>query len=288
MALDNLPNNLKSMLGSLMEENQLQSWNIFGKNNLTQVTIRFTMATPYEHSVDTKYKKASHSQIERDRKRAEERKQSMISDVSHHTTMDMIRSSEKNRDIAHDLLPKISSATHEEEAGHGQISPATVNNIEHMHDMEPQGSGSGSDISSQVSSCGPDIDHTSENVNNNKHGKHVIIGVCNECEDSLRRGYRSFYKCTQCIDYDICVQCFTKGGHKQHRDQISLFDEPMDTEDGYCDGCGLQFRPGFEVYHCTSCDDYALCFKCKFAGYHRNHMQHFRKIPINKYLSIIK
>ena len=69
------------------------------------------------------------------------------------------------------------------------------------------------------------------------------------------------------------------------------FKEPERPEDGYCNACGQQFdpsRPYFEVFQCKTCEDYALCFSCKYGRKHRHHKDQLIQVPLRCYLDSLK
>ena len=81
------------------------------------------------------------------------------------------------------------------------------------------------------------------------------------------------------------------GAHRHHAGQIASFEESSCPENnGYCDGCGQHFRPEikwFKVFHCTTCEEYALVFKCKHSGCCKHHREYFEKVPLEEYPSRI-
>ena len=64
----------------------------------------------------------------------------------------------------------------------------------------------------------------------------------NECGESLKKEFAYWCKCTACNYFDICVSCYKDGIHKQHANQFSWFDEPLQPEEGSCEACGLKFH----------------------------------------------
>ena len=84
------------------------------------MTIRFT----YAESVESKYKKARPSQVERDRKRAEERKKDTDKQMRNQSSPDNLdKSVEDIEDVQTD---QISSAFGQLEAGHMSSDPYRV------------------------------------------------------------------------------------------------------------------------------------------------------------------
>ncbi len=74
MPLNGLPYTLETMLDKLLEENVLTSWNIQGKEFYTQVSLRFSMHdSTHMDNTFMKYKRATPSQIKRDKIRSIER-----------------------------------------------------------------------------------------------------------------------------------------------------------------------------------------------------------------------
>ena len=124
-------------------------------------------------------------------------------------------------------------------------------------------------------------------VNNNSE----ITGICNEYGGSLKSETGYYYKCTMYHDFDICVTSRNDGAHKYHAGQLQYFSGPLHPENGYCNACALQFnlnRTSFQVYHCTVCEDYALCFRCRKEGKHYQHIEDLEKVFLPYYLDYIK
>ena len=100
-----------------------------------------------------------------------------------------------------------------------------------------------------------------------------------------------WFRCTVCIDFDICTDCHANKCHVKHWEYIHQFNYPKNCNDGYCDSCGYKFRPHcstFQVFHCPSCEDYAICRQCKNQGMHVNHQFKMKWIPASDYLLLIQ
>ena len=108
---------------------------------------------------------------------------------------------------------------------------------------------------------------------------------CNGCDIMMSGSAGTvWYRCTDCIDIDICQNCHMKDFHSHHKRHISRFTCPAaeQMDDGYCDACGVLFdwnkynvRIG---YQCNLCEDYCLCARCKSKLMHINHSKYLKPI----------
>ena len=226
---------------------------------------------------EVKYKKASPAQIKRDKERAIDRQKNNIhsSPCDKSTSLDGKNSksvdqnkSNNNTEESGDIDTVNSSAEEESQQG----------SSDNIYESEISGNATGGESG------------TSGQGGANDSGDQAGI-KCNECGECANGNNETWFKCTSCEDYDICKPCREKGCHKYHNGQIQEFSEPAFPANGFCNACGLQFNPKrtwFEVYNCTVCEDYALCFKCKRLCLHSQHRHHLSRIPLDQYLKIIK
>ena len=59
MSVQHLPLVLEKAIASAIETETLQSWNIYGKEKGTVITMRFSMEAMMENTMDIKYKRTS-------------------------------------------------------------------------------------------------------------------------------------------------------------------------------------------------------------------------------------
>ena len=102
-----------------------------------------------------------------------------------------------------------------------------------------------------------------------------------------------WYRCTDCVDVDLCRNCFVKDVHSQHKRHISKFVCPSadDIPKGYCDACGFVFATDLSYerncYQCAKCEDLCICTSCKGRLMHINHSKHLKRVPVEQYLDDI-
>ncbi len=278
---DNIPSALGIMLESMFSENKLTSWNINGKGNMTYVTLRFDMRSPsLDTNTTTKYKKATPSALLCDKRRA--------------ATM-------RSKKGSNAILEQQDSLINGEENMKNKTENTAHNSI--ADDSIECGQDQGVDIvpddDDDQKSSATSVDSSPESVDGDKvTGSNVSVassgvwGLCNECGgDLIDDEHKYWYRCTTCEEYDTCVSCFNSGLHSQHYEQVTKFQEPERPDEGYCNACGQQFDPHrsyFDIFQCEECEDYALCFRCKYGGKHKHHRKHFIQRSLCGYLDSLK
>ena len=270
MPLNGLPLTLEKTLAQLIEDNELKSWNIFGKESFTQVIIRFNMDSSADLNSDIKYKKATPSQQMRDRNRVHRLRKNK------EEQMDNYNDTKSNSDSPispKSIVAESCISNHSDNIGQAIGSELDSSKV----DIDPC-VGSGQDS---------DIDSGGQNVNN--LGDSTVEIKCNECDGCV--GPYEWMKCTVCEDYDLCNDCSIKGTHRHHKGHLQKFIAPTNPERGYCNFCGMQFHPErnwFGVYYCAECEDYAICLKCRGFGEHYQNIPYMNRIQLGEYLLIVK
>ena len=99
----------------------------------------------------------------------------------------------------------------------------------------------------------------------------------------------TWYKCTDCIDIDLCTNCWLKDLHSQHKQQMFKFMCPESWNKPYCDAFGHSFplMNFSNVYKCKICEDFCLCSKCKASYAHMKHTNKLRPIGVLDYIKEI-
>ena len=277
MSLDKLPYVLKTLLDTLITENGLVSWQIYGKDQWTQVSLRFGITDIASEATNIKYKKVSPSQQKRDLQRAQENR-----------TIKVYKEEQEIVSVAdqsHDEAAKFENAPtlHDQHVGStiqdntSTTSPASHSKLaealNHIDLATSQG----------VLDCKPEEGSVSSEED--------LGGICDDCGDHLLLTANIWYKCTLCPDHDTCDTWYERDAHKHHSSQMQMFKEPDNPQDGYCNACGAQFcpqDPQSKVFNCQQCEDYAMCPNCFKRNLHLHHKQYLKQIDIQSYLSIIK
>ena len=261
----------------------LQSWNIYGKQNATVITMRFSMEAMTDNTVDIKYKKASHSQVRRDRERAGNYHVQHL-DEKHVDRMpnfeqNRIKSPDQNKPINATILDSADT----DQGACGEVLPTVE--YDSLGEAKPM------TIAARPKDSSDEGKASGEYVNNDDVNKHVLSQgdtCCDECGKYM--GTRLWHRCTMCGDYNICNDCKNNGSHNQHQEHIQEFAKPPYPRAGFCHSCGLQFYPErtwFELYHCKECPGYALCFKCNRLNRHKGHRSHMDRLTLEQYYQII-
>ena len=103
---------------------------------------------------------------------------------------------------------------------------------------------------------------------------------CDSCCEEVTDA--EWYKCTSCIDYDMCKSCFFDNCHHEHKAFIHQFTDYISDGQPYCESCGIIFDDDVDeyVYQCKKCHDYGLCNTCYEKGMHGNHKKSMRRTPL--------
>ena len=280
MALDSLPYILENTMMTLLEQEVLQSWNINGKENQTVVTLRFSKQGMVDNVMDIKYKRVAPSQMKRDRERHENFKNKTKSDFDCQINKDfednLKKSVKQNQSLNIDTVDTVAEAEPKIQGACGGSMTTDHNNINPPIETDDKE--------------GRNID--SQHVNSSEHISLLTNAEsiqCCECNKIIE--IQSWYKCTVCSNYNICSICKENNIHSKHSSRISIFTKPRYPKAGFCHSCGLQFYPEndrwFQLYNCSECSDYALCFKCNGLGKHSHHSQYINKITLDEYYKII-
>ena len=98
-----------------------------------------------------------------------------------------------------------------------------------------------------------------------------------------------WYRCTECVDVDLCSLCNMKEIHRHHFNQISKFVSPQSWNSTYCDACGLSLNTKDCLYQCQKCEDFCLCTCCCLKkAMHQKHMGHLKIMSVKDYNATIK
>ncbi|GAB6022797.1 hypothetical protein CHUAL_006895 [Chamberlinius hualienensis] len=109
--------------------------------------------------------------------------------------------------------------------------------------------------------------------------------TCDGCTSSII-GFR--YKCIECPNFDLCVECEKKQLHSQH--MMTRISPALNQGVGsrsiawhpgkVCSSCQNDIY-GF-LYKCVQCKDYYLCFRCEYSLVHAHHQLVRFQSPIMK------
>ena len=137
-----------------------------------------------------------------------------------------------------------------------------------------------------------DIKDSSDNSSDDLLSNDQVFS-CNGCGEMMSGlPGTKWYRCTECIDIDICESCHNKDFHNMHRSQISAFTCPQDIEEAWCDACGKMFTASdmkVVIHQCKICEDYVLCSNCRRNSFHERHKESMTSVyvplfGISKYL----
>ena len=112
---------------------------------------------------------------------------------------------------------------------------------------------------------------------------------CRYCDGILGQGIDQWYKCTDCCSaeghFDVCIRCYDLKHHFDHMDSMSLFKNPTQGNQRYCDSCGYEFHSNDRVYECKECKEtengcflFEMCRICFNKGCHKVHHEHLRRV----------
>ena len=112
---------------------------------------------------------------------------------------------------------------------------------------------------------------------------------CRYCNCILGQGVDQWYKCTDCCTaqghFDLCITCYDAKNHLDHVDSMSLFKNPTQGNQYYCDSCGYEFSSKDRKYECKECKEtedgcflFEMCRICFNKGYHRVHHDQLRRV----------
>ena len=318
MSIEGIPLILKTSLEVLLQENVISSWQIKGGPKYSQVNIRFRSSTIDMPIVteEVQYRRAPPSRINRDRERAMDRGYGRIhreSQTDEDTFPDM--SAGENLQIStYEFTPHQHQSA---SIGEGSsVNPSLL--LPNDQCSQP----SGTDLSKTGANLiDPDQDHnnidqgsTSSDLVSCQNKQHVFDQIYAKFEDGMDGNAKAddqevnedgtytcdgcgammsgspgstWYRCTDCKDIDLCLNCYHKGVHSQHDGQISKFICPPDMDScGYCDACGCSFGDDYNrgIWQCSMCEDYFLCSECHtWQSYHKKHSKHFNCLTMEDF-----
>ena len=108
----------------------------------------------------------------------------------------------------------------------------------------------------------------SKSQRSQSNGLPVHQGVqCAHCGVQPITGIR--YKCSECLNYDLCEKCEDQIGHQHPVLKIKepIIIQEIVHENIFCDMCGAAPIKGIR-YKCSVCNDFDLCEKCYATGEH--------------------
>ena len=297
-----LPRMLESTLKTFAMEYGVTSWKICGGSldNAT-VVIRYGKTSPDQQTQVTYRKKTPSAQL-RDRSRLEQycsQKGNDPSDVGQFN-MDNLIEFKPGADMHGQPLPPLPTLPSSDEISNsGSMHNSTfVDNSLGLNDsgMLDTTTTCVKDLSQKIDRdreqrCTTPGETSKDTIVDTLSSEEDLGGICDDCGDHLLLTANIWYKCTACAEHDTCDTCFERGAHKHHATQMQMFREPENPENGYCNACGEQFHPDdvhSKLYHCESCEDYALCKPCNKKQLHAHHKQYINEITSQCYLSIIK
>ena len=286
MDINRLPKVLVQTLDTLLSDSGLSTWSIKGGNFYTQIILRFDMAAmPGTGTTESVYRRVSDRRLQRDRDRARGWRQTQaqmvdMEDLAINQNSSLNANAEPYvHDVGHIGYPILNNIAEAD----NNTDTYSQGALSQDHDIQPQSPATASDQSCQQGiNIEPVVQYQTEavavqDVNSDDLDQHSadIEILCNTCHKACNTAGNSWYRCTICNDFDICMPCHTRLPHKhfQHRQYKHLFTYPEDAENKpYCDSCGKVFEePDMNVHQCPVCKDYVLCSVCAHEGMHSRH-----------------
>ena len=308
-----LPKPLEAMLHSLLQVQPLSSWQSSSGPRYTQVTLRFNMDDIHMENVS--YRKKSPSQTHRDIDRVA--RWNSQYDYSNPTSHPVASTANK----INQSNTKIQSMNVNQQDHHDYSTSLVTESNNTMDTMKHKCRQVGQQ-SDHESSTGP-IAHTTDgaieapmvpilaealqgvnsiDINSAKsdvgdealgqHEKCMSVGGCDVCGTDIE-AYAKWMRCTECDEFDICGECWEKGKHHHHADQVHVYDSAPVYADELqlaCMSCRYLFdhaNPAFKVWLCRECGDYAICKRCKEQNMHTKHDDSFKYILLSQYFDFI-
>ena len=294
-----LPNSLWNILDVLLGQNGLKSWQIYGEKVGVTVKLRFGEVQNGGQTVVGKedkicYSKKTPSQKRRDDKKADERQftksQTRMNDSVEEARQDNYN--EENMDLFGSALspcvPVIDSPTPVMD----KSSPLSMASLdEHEESVVDMANLTGeSDVQSQPAD--QRMFTNKNNIQENKPRRHLqdikiysnINIKCAGCANWCDMSYPGFSRFCNHDSHQtrilICNPCFhTKGFHKEHKDQIQIFNHAVGVNTRFhCDACGIVQDAENGLHICTKCGDYLLCDKCLQTNYHSGHIMYMQNL----------
>ena len=274
MPVVGLPIALELSLTSMLEQNILSSWKITGGNIFGTVTLHFKMAnnpepTSSDQPVTVHYRKKPPSHVNRDRKRMDRHKGEIG-----------ISSNSEKGEVSGEFCDKIEvNVSHiSDTCMETSAAQVEINSQQTHNKLVP--------MNSEKAPCHRDTSECIESttkqetskVNDSNQANSTLKD--NECENILMKYKcdicckeltKSWIRCTECGYFNMCHGCYKQTEHFSHLMQTHEFMHPMGYSE-YCDSCGQGFRTRNATYYqCITCDNYALCPRCKADNMHRKH-----------------
>ena len=113
--------------------------------------------------------------------------------------------------------------------------------------------------------------------------------TCDGCGGMIEGSPNStWFRCSECVDTDICHECYKKDIHIHHKAYLQLFTVSPIWDTTYCDACGMYFTdPNSAVFECRKCEDYCLCTKCHHNLHHFHHSKYMKEVGVQQYITEI-
>ena len=302
MTFKNLPKILEQTLASLLQDSDITSWIVRGGPDFTQLSIWFSNATIGSEATEAKYRRASNSRNARDKFCAQQRQDTSSMNMCEGIGSAEVRYDEPPLDTGtkhssvsfFDLPPqdKIEHVSPSVQLQHSHLEPASAKSPDNIGlsqsiSMKPSNTDT---VSDDGFALGESVKIDEAGNADEEESDDDGTFTCDGCGAMMSSDMgMTWYKCTDCIDIDICTNCWLKDIHSQHKQQMFKFRCPRDWNPPYCDSCGYSFPPNnyCEIFKCEVCEDFCLCIKCRNAFAHMKHTNKLRPIGVLDYVKEI-
>ncbi len=281
MTIQELPKPLESTLDTLLMDNQLTSWHIKGGQHFIQVTIRFSTTAIGPNIAEVKYRKASPSQIIRDKNRAKEHEKHTAEGLSEFEVMDLIHKTtatqhcailEEKENINNTVQVSCTVIPSSAAAAETMPDNSHVQSLElHTEEVGTGNIGSSPKSIDLDDSLRESVKSEGSDTFDDPHLDKILEGL-ERMDQSCRRIEQTFDRMNDTSTEKVNDSLITE---KYVNSDIESVEDGTYT----CDGCGgmMDANPNSMWYRCTCCCDIDICYECFIKDIHKHHKAHLQQ-----------